>query len=166
MENKEQGGAGAGDGQTERKCGMDMSYVKSINGVLKAKMMGWSLIAFILCIAAGPSITSIFFGVVIFCGLFLSVGLFIVFAFSKDRNITRINIYLFDFLVSVIGTIAYFIVCMASVFNILEPPMIAAAIFGFIAMVSFGASIWFNFKRWREFKPRASGTNETYDTNY
>ncbi|XP_038070249.1 CKLF-like MARVEL transmembrane domain-containing protein 7 [Patiria miniata] len=158
--------SGGGSSGAERKCGMDMGYVKSINGVLKAKMMGWSLIAFILCLVSGVSIANIFFGVVIFCGLFLSIGLFIVFAYSKDKDITRINIYLFDFLVSILGTIAYFIVCLASVFNIAQPAMIAAAIFGFIAMLSFGASIWFNFQRWRQLKPRPPTSNQSYDANY
>ena len=31
-------GAKSGDA-TERKCGMDMGYVKSVNGVLKGKMI-------------------------------------------------------------------------------------------------------------------------------
>ncbi|XP_033625873.1 uncharacterized protein LOC117289054 [Asterias rubens] len=162
---QEVGGASSGTESSERKCGMEMSYVKTLNGLLMAKKIGWSLIAFFLCIFSGVSVTSILFGVVVFSGLMLCIMLFFVFAFGKAKQITRINVYKFDFIVSFLGTIAYFIVSLWGLFSF-NPVLIAACVFGFIAMLSFGASVYLNFKRWRQNKSTTSSDNTAYNPTY
>ncbi|XP_022094542.1 CKLF-like MARVEL transmembrane domain-containing protein 4 [Acanthaster planci] len=158
---QEQDGSGR-----NRKCGMDMSYVRSINGALKGNQIGWTFVAFILSCVCGPSILCILFDIILAISLILTVTIFVVFAFTLEKKISRINFYLTDFLNSIISVVVYFVFSLLMIIlSGTAPVMIAAGVFGFLAVAGYFGNIWYSFKRWRSSRSRTSGNHQPYDPN-
>eukprot|EP00057_Strongylocentrotus_purpuratus_P000464 XP_001176938.1 PREDICTED: CKLF-like MARVEL transmembrane domain-containing protein 4 isoform X1 [Strongylocentrotus purpuratus] len=149
----------------ERKCGLDMSYVKSINGILKAKQIGWSLLAFTLACIEGSGISIVFFIIATLCGWTTTFVIWFMFSSHTYKKVTRINWFLADLVVSLAACVLYVCIGIPVIISPFCPLCIAAAVFGFIAVASYGLGLWYSFKRWRESKNRQSSDSQ-YAVSY
>ncbi|XP_038070120.1 CKLF-like MARVEL transmembrane domain-containing protein 4 [Patiria miniata] len=154
----------SGAGRKSACCGMDMDYVRSINGILKGNQIGWTCLAFIMSWFCGLAALSILFAIAMCFGLVLTIVIFVAFAFSLKSK--KIDFYLADFLVSIVATVVYFALSLPMlILSGGAPLFILAGIFGFLALAGFFVNILFSFKRWRSSGTRAASDNQPYDTN-
>ncbi|XP_011673682.1 uncharacterized protein LOC752781 isoform X2 [Strongylocentrotus purpuratus] len=133
----------------ERKCGLDMSYVKSINGILKAKQIGWSLLAFTLACIEGSGISIVFFIIATLCGWTTTFVIWFMFSSHTYKKVTRINWFLADLVVSLAACVLYVCIGIPVIISPFCPLCIAAAVFGFIAAFSYGIGFWQAYRTYR-----------------
>lgn len=148
----------------ERKCGLDMSYVKSINGILKGKQIGWTLIAFILACVVGGGVAIVFFIIATLGALVCTIAIWFMFATHMYKKVTKLNWFLSDLVVSVCSTVLLFCIGIPVVISV-NPVAIAAGVFGFLGMASYAVGCWYSFKRWRESTKRQSSDSQ-YQVDY
>ncbi|XP_072169639.1 CKLF-like MARVEL transmembrane domain-containing protein 5 [Diadema setosum] len=161
----EAGNASSGSPDKGRKCGFDMNYVSSIHGILKAKQMGWSFLAFFLICFAASGAVSVLFLLVTLAGFLTSTVIFFMFGTDNYKKVTKVNWFLADVLHCLAAIVLYIALGIPLIISILCPLCIASAVFGFIAVASYGAGIWYSIKRWRENKTRQT-SNAQYNVDY
>ncbi|XP_041454753.1 uncharacterized protein LOC129270994 [Lytechinus pictus] len=133
----------------ERKCGLDMTYVKSINGILKAKQIGWSLLAFTLACIVGNGVAIVFFIIATLCGWTMTFVIWFMFASHTYKKVTRVNWFIADLLVSLGACVLYVAIGIPVLISPFSPVSIAAGVFGIIAALSYAVGSWSAFRAYR-----------------
>lgn len=139
--------------EVKKTCGVDMTYVMSINGLLKGKQLLWSFLAFLLmCIDFGITAGKVIYGLCAFPLLLCIIVLTFVFATHLYTRAPQVPWFLADLGISA-GAGAFQLIFGIVFCTTFVPLQVAAGVFALIAAVTaFAPGTFYSYKRWRESK--------------